>query len=232
MTNISPTKTKHSQTSVDRRNLLTAAVITTTALPFIGAPKSAKADTKSDLKVMQWMSWQGGVDLVGLTNANLKQPNVIVHLARMVHTPVGSAPSGMVLYQPDPSKPPEIMGFVSSNPKVGAYFGPNIFKGTPFETAPVLKAKITIDDKNSATMVSSKIIIGKHIIEITLSDLGPLEQINRPMGALPFTQQGLEAATVQAKLKINGLDVPVIVPPMGMSGGAAAVWSPSGLYAR
>lgn len=94
--------------------------------------------------VTQWMSWEDGVDLVAKTHPELAEPNVIVHVARMVHTPVGSTPAGMVLYQPDPSKVPEIMGFVCEDEKVGAYFGPHIFANTPFENAPILKAKITI----------------------------------------------------------------------------------------
>lgn len=42
------------------------------------------------MSVKQWMSWDGGVDLVAVTSAGLSMPNVIVHVARMVHTPVGS----------------------------------------------------------------------------------------------------------------------------------------------
>ena len=30
------------------------------------------------------MAWDGGVHLVGMTEAGLAQPNVMVHLARMV----------------------------------------------------------------------------------------------------------------------------------------------------
>ena len=35
------------------------------------------------------MSWEGGMDLVAVTSPDLQMPNVIVHLGRMVHTPVG-----------------------------------------------------------------------------------------------------------------------------------------------
>jgi len=48
------------------------------------------------------MSWEGGVDLVGATSPEAQQPNVIVHVARLVHTPAGSAPAGMLLYHPPP----------------------------------------------------------------------------------------------------------------------------------
>lgn len=45
-----------------------------------------------------WMAWEGGVDLIAKTSGDLAMPNVIVHVARMVHTPVGSAPAGMLFY--------------------------------------------------------------------------------------------------------------------------------------
>ncbi|MEI2737779.1 MAG: hypothetical protein V9F01_03230 [Chitinophagaceae bacterium] len=94
--------------------------------------------------VSKWMSWEGGIDLTAVLSPDSQMPNVIVHLGRMVNTPVGNAPSGMVFWQPDPNAMPAIMGFVSTNAEVGKYFGPNIFAGTPFEQAPVLDAKIDI----------------------------------------------------------------------------------------
>lgn len=41
--------------------------------------------------VSKWMSWEGGIDLVAVTSPDLQMPNVIVHLGRMVNTPVGNA---------------------------------------------------------------------------------------------------------------------------------------------
>ena len=60
-------------------------------------PATAPAPAVAD----NWMSWQDGVDLVAVTDPSLTQPNVIIHVAGVVHTPFGTAPSGMVLYQPD-----------------------------------------------------------------------------------------------------------------------------------
>jgi len=102
------------------------------------------------INVSKWMSWDGGIDLVAVTSPDLsaggsaQMPNVIVHLGRMVNTPVGNAASGMILWQPDPAAMPAVMGFVSTNETVGKYFGPNIFAGTPFEQAPVLNATFDI----------------------------------------------------------------------------------------
>ena len=58
------------------------------------------------MAMKNWMSWEGGVDLIAKTSAEIEMPNVIVHVARMVHTPVGSAPGGMLFWQPDPAAAP------------------------------------------------------------------------------------------------------------------------------
>lgn len=176
------------------------------------------------------MSWVGGVDLVGMTEG-AEQPNYIIHVASWVTTPLGSGPAGMILIQPDPSGPPELMGFISSNPETGAYFGPKIFAGTPFENAPVLEADISVD--STPDSVTSRIKIGDQEIVCVLSKLGELEKIEREPGAMtPFSQQGLEAPAGEAKLTINGKEVPVTVPPIGITGGPGAVSTPAGIYAR
>jgi hypothetical protein len=178
-----------------------------------------------------WMSWEGGVDLVACTQAGLAMPNVIVHLARIVHTPVGSAASGMIFFQPDPAAAPLVMGFVSHNPEVGRYFGPKVFAGTPFEQAPVLDARIEIDV--SATHVAASVTAGGHVVRTRLEGLRELGLIQRaPGGMTPFHQQGLEAVASSARLWVDGNEVSIIVPPVGISGGPAAVFAPTGIYAR
>lgn len=184
------------------------------------------------MQVTNWMSWEGGVDLVASTIAGAEQPNVIVHIARLVHTPLGSAASGMVFYQPDPSAAPLFMGFVSTDPQIGAYFGPNIFAGTPFESAPVLPAQIEVFASQPGT-VGCRVTIEGFEIETRLSELGVLELVERPFGEpLPFVQQGIEAAAGQLSLKINGEAIPLFPLPVGLSGGPCAVWSPTGVYTR
>ncbi len=49
------------------------------------------------MNVKHWMAWEGGVDFCGVTPSAVSQSNVIVHVARMVHTPIGSAPSPSLL---------------------------------------------------------------------------------------------------------------------------------------
>jgi len=185
------------------------------------------------MAIQHWMAWEGGVDLVAMTQPGLTQPNVIVHVARKVHTPLGSAASGMVFFQPDPNAAPLALGFISTDPNgVGRYFGPKIFAGTPFEHAPVLLADINIQQLQPGS-VTAIVTIGDLVIKTTLSQLGALELINRAPAAMPpFAQQGLEAVAGKAALNVNGKDIAITVPPIGISGGPAAVWTPAGIYAR
>ncbi len=182
-------------------------------------------------QVSKWMSWEGGIDLAAVTSPDLQMPNIIVHLARMVNTPVGSAASGMVLYQPDPAGMPAVMGFVSTDVAVGKYFGPNIFAGTPFEQAPVLDASIHIE--LTADKAIAKLETSGFTFEVEMSDFTEPYLINREPSAMPpFYQQGVEIHARKVVLKVNGEEVKIIVPPVGITGGPASVVSPNGVYAR
>lgn len=180
-----------------------------------------------------WMSWEGGVDLAAKTSADLVQPNIVVHVARVVHTPLGSAPAGMVLYQPDPQSPPDVAGFVCPDETVGGYFGPHIFEGTPFEKVPVIKAEIKIGGEPRKGYVTARVHFGHFTFDVELEDLGQLYVINRkPSEATPFIQQGVECVADLATLKVNGRPVEIVVPEVGISGGPGAVFAPCGIYAR
>jgi hypothetical protein len=185
--------------------------------------------------VNNWMSWEGGFDLVALTQAGLPMPNVIVHVARMVHTPVGSAPAGMVLI-PGPTGAPQVMGFVSPDAKVASYFGPKIFAGTPFENAPVLQGSIDITTSlagNTLASVGATVKVSGMTIAATMTGLGTLASHTRAPAAMPpFAQMVLESVASAATLTTNGTSVPLIIPPVGISGGPAAVWSATGIYTR
>jgi hypothetical protein len=184
------------------------------------------------MSIKNWMSWEGGVDLAAFTKPGLAMPNVIIHVARMVHTPIGSAPAGMILFQSDPAKNPEVMGFISSDEKIAAYFGPKIFAGTPFEHAPALKASIEVTTHLPGS-VSAKVVVAGHTFVSTLSELAADGVINRaPAAMTPFVQQGVEAGAKKATLTHNGANVSITVPPVGIGGGPGAVWSACGVYAR
>jgi hypothetical protein len=185
----------------------------------------------TDMVVKNWMSWTGGVDLVASTHPDFKQPNVILHVAQQVTTSRGTSAAGMVLWMPDPTSGPAVMGFLSDDDELGTYFGPNIFGGTPFESAPVLGAKITTHiGSNSA---AARIEVATYVFEIELGDLQPEELISRqPTEGTPFYQQGLERKANRASLRVNGEDVMIFVPSVGISGGPGAVVAASGLYAR
>lgn len=182
--------------------------------------------------ITNWMSWIGGVDLCACTRKDLTAPNVIIHLAREVQTPVGSAAAGMILWQPDPAAAPTLAGFVANNPGTGAYFGPKIFAGTPFEHAPLHLARISVNALSPGS-VTGYVETGGHTFEVTMSGFGPMQTIHRaPSAMTPFTQSGVEAVPTRVELKVDGNPVELFLPPSGISGGAAAVWSPCGIYAR
>jgi hypothetical protein len=181
--------------------------------------------------VSKWMSWEGGIDLTAVTSPDLQMPNIIIHLGRMVNTPVGNAASGMVLWQPDPNAAPVVMGFVSTNATVAKYFGPNIFAGTPFEQAPTLDA--TIDITMDSDKAVANLMVGGHSFELVMTDFSDPYLIDRQPSAMPpFYQQGVEIHAKKATLKVDGKEIDIIIPPMGISGGPASVVSPNGVYAR
>ncbi len=178
-----------------------------------------------------WMAWEGGVDLIAKTNPALEMPNVIVHVARMVHTPVGSAPGGMLFWQPDGGAPPLAFGFVSSDRAVADYFGKHIFAGTPFEDAPSVIGKITIT--TGVNQASALVEVPGFNFETLLSNFSEQAMIQRePSASSPFYQQGLEAAAGKASLKVNGEAVEISIPPVGITGGPCAVMAACGVYCR
>jgi len=184
---------------------------------------SACAAYEAPAGAVTWMSWEDGVDVMGMTEAGLPGPNVIVHVAGMVHTPDGSAPSGLIFYQPDPKGAPEVMGFLSSDPKVAAYFGPNIFAGTPFEQAPALEGEITVTSTDDGITAHAE--VGGHSFDVRLSDLADAAPIDRAAGdPMPFSQKGTEAQA-KASLEVDGQPVEIVQY-------ADSVSAPCGVYVR
>jgi len=179
----------------------------------------------------KWMTWEDGVDVGGMTQEGLPMPNVIVHVASMVHTPEGSAPSGLIFYQPDPNAAPEVMGYVSTDANLSAWYGPNIFAGTPFEQAPALTGTISVT--HSGDTVTSRTEVGGHVFEVEMTGVGDAAPIERAAGSpMPFTQGGTEAEPASVVVKVDGEPVEMTVLPVGVGGGPGAVYSPCGVYAR
>jgi hypothetical protein len=185
------------------------------------------------MAVKQWMAWEGGVDLLALTQQHTQTPNVILHVARMVHTPVGSAPSGMVLWQPDSAAPPQLAAFISTDIRVGAYFGPHLFAGSLFENAPVALAQIEVFTELPHA-VGARVTIPEisMTLDLRFDGIGAMQPMHREPGFFPFMQQGLEAAARSATLRINGAEIALTLPERTLSGSPAACWAPCGIYAR
>lgn len=195
------------------------------------------------MDISTWMSWEGGVDLMATVAVPppipgppipgpALMPNVIVHLARMVHTPVGSAPSGMILIPDfsDLDAQPQLVGFVSGDAHVAAYFGTHIFAGTPFEFAPAYVG--TIEVSTEAAAAHAKVTIEGMVVEVHMTLTGAIHQINRPAGAMPFSQQGLEREAVTVQFLVDGDAKNIVVMQPALTGGYGAVFSACGLYAR
>ena len=175
-----------------------------------------------------FLSWFDGIDAMLKPTPDAPMPNVLVHVARITKTPMGMTPGGMLLINPDNKEMPDLFGFIAEDEELGKYYGPKIFKGTPFENAPVLKANITIniDFPNS---VSTKIEAGGHTVELELSGFDEAQYYNRA-GGMPFTQNVIEALAHKAVFKFDGRVLEGDLPPGGIGGGLAAVYSPAGLY--
>lgn len=179
-----------------------------------------------------WMSWFDGVDAVLFTQEGLPMPNVLVHTAQAVNTPIGSTPAGMLIFNPELTETPKYFGFICEDEEIGRYFGPHIFAGTPFENAPVIKAAIEVkqDFPNSAV---TRITIGDDVIEMALSDFDDAQYYDRaPTDMTPFQQKVIEAMARKAEVKFNGKVIETILPPAGIGGGLPAAFAPTGIYFR
>ena len=74
--------------------------------------------------VNNWMSWEGGIDLVAVTAPDLQMPNVIVHLGRMVNTPPAMRPAEWFLA----TQPRSFTQRNGPGWNWGKYFGPHILQ--------------------------------------------------------------------------------------------------------
>ena len=175
-----------------------------------------------------FLSWHDGVDAMLKPTPDSPMPNVLIHVARMVNTPLGICSVGMILINPQNKEVPDFFGFVAENKELGQYYGPNIFKGTPFEQAPVFKAEISlkIDFPNK---VKAKIVVAKHTIELELSDFDAAQYYDRP-GGMPFHQNVIEAKAKKAVFKFDHKIIAGELQPEGMAGGLPACYAPTGIY--
>lgn len=184
------------------------------------------------MNIEHWMNWEGGVDVAGFTRAGMDAPNIIIHVARMVQTPVGIAASGMVLIVPEEGSGIEpFMGFVSEDEEVGSYFGPNIFADSPFMMARHYEAMIEVFRTDRG--MGARVEVGERSFEVTLSGLAAPQLLVRPIGhPWPFAQHVLEREATECIVKIDGVHVPLFFDPAGSTSGLRPVFSPAGIYAR
>lgn len=184
------------------------------------------------MAVTQWMCWEGALHLTATTRPGFDAPNLVLHVARLIITPVGSAPAGLLSWSPEPKRPPALQGFLCMDALVGSYFAPKVFAGTEFEKAPVLPGQISFATKLPHA-ASARVQVGGHVFEVSLDALAPQQLVNRTARQpMPFAQQGVEAAAGAVALRVNGAETAVTVAKTGFLGGPGASWSATGLYAR
>ncbi len=176
-----------------------------------------------------FLAWHDGVDAMLKPTPDSPMPNVLVHVGRCVNTPTGICSAGMVLINPENREMPDFFGFIAEDEELGKYYGPKIFKGTPFENAPVHKADFTFDfDFPNKSAV--KIVASGHTIELELSEFDPATYYDRPATGMPFRQNVIEARAHKAIFKFDGKVIGGELPPEGLAGGLPGCYSPTGIY--
>lgn len=177
---------------------------------------------------VDFLAWLDGIDAMLKPTPDSPLPNVLVHTARVVSTPMGICKAGMILINPENKEMPDFVGFVAEDVELGQYFGPKIFKGTPFEGAPVHQAEMNFEIDFPGKVVCTVKAAG-HTIELELSEFDNAQYYHRPPG-MPFTQNVIEACAHKAVFKFDGNVIPGELPPEGMAGGLPACYAPTGLY--
>ncbi|NLH41470.1 MAG: hypothetical protein GX448_06485 [Planctomycetes bacterium] len=177
---------------------------------------------------VDFLAWHDGVDALLKPSPDSPMPNVLIHTARMVCTPMGICQAGMILINPANKAVPDFFGFVAEDLDIGRYFGPRIFKGTPFENAPVHLARMQFDI-DFPGQVACTVEAAGHVIELSLGEFDEARFCHRPP-AMPFTQNVVEARARKAVFTFDGRVIPGTLPPDGLAGGLPACYAPTGLY--
>ena len=175
-----------------------------------------------------FLAWHDGVDAMLKPAPDAPLPNVLIHTARAVNTPIGICKGGMILMNPDNKDMPDFFGFVAEDPEMGKYFGPRIFKGTPFEGAPVYQAEMNFDI-DFPQKVTCTVKADGHVIELELTGFDDAKYYHRPP-VMAFTQNVIEARAHEAVIRFDGNIIPDQLPAEGLAGGLPACYAPAGLY--
>jgi len=168
-----------------------------------------------------WMSWESGMEVTAATAH--EAPSLVLHLARMLHTPVGSARGGMLLWQPDPRGAPLALCSVTTDSRVGDYCRSHIFAGTLFGNAPPVLGDISIEVHPDD--VFARIDIPGFIFELRLSGIAtPALSDSLPTPSSPCHQKAIRSEIHRTTLKLNGRTVDLA--------SAESIFSPCGFKVR
>ncbi len=176
-----------------------------------------------------YLSWTDGVDALLKPSADAPLPHVLIHVAAITSTPWGMAPGGMLLINPELKEMPDFFGFICADEELGKYYGPKIFKGTPFENAPVYKADIKVEVKFPGN-VYARIEVDGHLCELEMNSFDEAKYYNRDPFPMPFRQNVVEARAASATFKWDGRIIGGELPETGIGSGLPACYSPNGMY--
>lgn len=182
------------------------------------------------MEIESWLSWEYGIDITASTVDHAALPNLVIHAARRVFTPVGNSVAGLVLFTPPRASEPTLRYVVAENYEVGRYCATRVFAGTPFENAEVCGGEVTVEECGAA--IEMRVKIASVEIEARLENLGVLEEVMRPPGVLPYSQNQLEAGAQSVALRIDGIEQPLYLPPGVAEIAPLALWKPCGHYSR
>ena len=180
--------------------------------------------------IESWLSWEYGVDITASTVENARQPNLVIHAARQVFTPVGSGAAGLILFTPPRACEPTLRYVVSQNYEVGRYCATQVFAGTPFEDAEVCGGEVVVGERGANIEIRVKTAAVE--IEALLENIGVLQEVMRPRGVLPYAQNQLEAGVQTVSLRLDGREQLLYLPPGIAEIAPLALWKPCGHYSR
>jgi hypothetical protein len=169
-----------------------------------------------------WMSWESGMEVTAATTAG-GSPSLVLHLARMLHTPIGSARGGMLFWQPDPAGDPLVLCSVTTDSKVGDYCRSHLFPGTLFEEAPPVLGDISIEVHPDD--VFARIAIPGFIFDLRLSGIATAILSDSPAATPALCHhRRIRSDIHRTTLKLNGRTVDLA--------SARSTFSPCGFKAR
>lgn len=167
-----------------------------------------------------YASWEGGLDLMAVTDASHRRPDLVVRIARVLRTPHGIAPAAQISWNIGPDDCPEYKAFLSPDPDVARWHEDVVGPESGIE------AKVaSVEIQETADGVVARLEFAWHQLEIRLRALAPVEVFDRSLPDAPVRVAGLESLAAIVELKLDGK--PWHLPRILRAG-----WYPAGVIAK